>query len=205
MKIFPPEFADPQKVRVSQKTATQLSETHGGITYANQIGVPHQWLFSITTPPLDYAACMALFSFSCSLGGRLNACRVTNPFPPLGSGVGDVCTVRTEAQAMSDSVSVTGAPASRSEVLQPGDYIQFSNHSKVYMITAPAGTNGLGQTTLPITPQLRQRVPVGALVQTGRGVGFRMALKTDITKLDLDARGKAMNVVTIELEERIHD
>ena len=38
--------------------------------------------------------------------------------------------------------------------MKAGDLIKFSSHSKVYMVTADASTNGSGQTTLAIEPAL---------------------------------------------------
>jgi hypothetical protein len=45
--------------------------------------------------------------------------------------------------------------------LLAGDFIRFTNHSKVYQITADVNSNVSGQLTLPIFPQLRANVPLG--------------------------------------------
>lgn len=202
--LFPQEFADPQSVQLGYKADTQVSESHGGTQYASQLGQPHQWTIELTTPPLNHSKALALFSFAVSLSGRLRACSLPNPLPPVGSGVGANCTVRTSVSQFADSIAITGAPSSKTALLMPGDFISLIGHEKAYMVTAQVNTNGLGQATIPVTPSIRKAMGAGVAVQSGVDVRFNMALKTDVQKLNLSAL-KPNERVVLQFEERLHD
>lgn len=202
--LFPQEFSDPQSVQLGYKSDTQVSDSHGGTQYANQIGQPHQWTLELTTPPLNHSKSLALFSFAASLAGRLRACSLPNPLPPVGFGLGASCTVRTAANQFDSEIAITGAPSSKLGALMPGDFISLLGHEKAYMVTAQVNTNGLGQATIPVTPSLRKLIGAGVSVKSGADVRFNMALKTDVQKLNLSAL-KPNERVVLKFEERLHD
>lgn len=202
--LFPQEFSDPQSVQLGYKSDTQVSPSHGGTQYANQIGQPHQWTIELTTPPLNHSKAMSLFSFAVSLSGRLRACSLPNPLPPVGSGVGSNCTVRTSVNQFANSIAITGAPSSKTGLLMPGDFICLVGHEKAYMVTAQVNTNGLGQATIPVTPNIRKAIGAGVSIKSGADALFNMALKTDVQKLNLSALKPNQRVV-LQFEERLHD
>lgn len=192
-----------KKINIAAKSQTQVSPSHAGTQYANQVGEQHQWQISFNTKPLRYSEVMELFAFANGCSGRLRAFKYPNPLPPIGAGVGDNCTVRTAANALASSIAITGAPASVLGALKAGDFISFDGHEKVYMVSALTNTNGLGQATIHFSPSLRTSVGAGVQVRSGRDVQFNMALKTDLNSLGLDA-SRLHQTINLQLEERLH-
>lgn len=201
---FPAEFVDPQSVVISSKTHNQTANGHGGKSYVAQIGDPQYFCLDITTPSLEYTDCMALFAFAVSLRGQFGRCTYRNPLPPLGSGIGSNSKARTSVVAMQTSVPISGAIAAKTNALKVGDLIQFANHRKVYMITQNVSTNGVGQSTLHFTPSLRTAISRNTHIYAGREVHFQLSLKTDVTKLNLEAT-KTSQKITLQFEEIAHD
>lgn len=204
MATFPPEFVLPQKVRLRSLDETQVASSQGGITHKNRIGFMHRWGIDLTTPKLNYAKVMHLYSFVCSMGGRFGTCVFQNPHPPIGKGIANAF-VRTSAEQGVKSVPLYAMNNSVVGALMPGDWVQFANHTKAYMVTAVLNTNGLGQGTVEITPNLRKAIPAGTSVKSGTEVNFTVELKSDDQDILLRAdQGKEL-AVQIDFVEYLND
>jgi hypothetical protein len=91
--------------------------------------------------------------------------------------------VSSAASVGASSVTVTSDQTS-STILKAGDVIKFENHTKVYMLTADATSDGSGVATLNITPNLITALEDdsagGNTSVTVNAVPFRCFLSNDI-------------------------
>lgn len=204
MATFPEQFILPQKLRIRSLDSTQTAQSQGGISHKNRIGYRHRWGFDMTTPKLNYEKAMALYAFVCSMGGRFGICTMRNPIPMLGAGAG-AAQVRTAAEQGDTTVSLHAMNGSVLGALKAGDYIQFANHTKAYMVTATLNTNGLGQGTVSFTPNLRVAVPFGTAMAAGPNVHFSLELKSDDQDIQHRADSEREVPIKIEFEEYIND
>ncbi|MBD1583503.1 hypothetical protein [Pseudoalteromonas sp. S16_S37] len=203
--LFPSRFVDPRSVRFGSKTVTQVSETHGGTVYANMLGDPHQWQIELTTCTMEYSDCMELFAFACSLSGKLKMCRLRNPMPVIGLGLSDTCTIREDIPAGVSSIPISSFQSNRMGVLLPGDFIQITGSDKAYMVTGTVNTNGVGESTIPITPKLRRAATKGQKLVSGKNVFFSMSLTTDEQTIIFSAKDGVKQKVILGFEERLYD
>lgn len=204
MLTFPQKYMLPQQSRLRSVDVTQTQDSQGGIDHTNRIGYKHKWAIDITTPKLKYSDVMALFSFACQLGGKYSPCLVPNPYPPVGSA--DFLTQSREITPQgAQSVALFNLPSAKTNLLLPGDFIQFVDHSKVYMVTQPLNSNGAGQGTVSFTPPLRKNVAQNVPCRVGDRVFFTMRLKSDKQDIQLRADQGKESPVKIEFEEYIND
>lgn len=204
MLIYPAKYMLPQQARLRSLDETQTDPSHGGIDHTNRIGFMHKWGIDITTPKLKYSDVMGLFSFACALGGQYGQCQMPNPFPAIGVGTQLALTRGLTAQG-SQQVALFNLPAATPGVLEPGDFLRFSTHSKVYMVTQTLTSNGAGQGTVSITPPLRSDLTQNAGVSTGANVTFIMQLKSDKQDIHFRADKDRERAVKIEFVEFIND
>ncbi len=202
---FPAQFVSPRSARLVSSTQTQLNKTHGGAARPSSSGMQQRFAIELNTPPLNYADAMHLYSFVVSLEGQFKHCLLANPLPQIGNGLGAQATVRSALAQGGQVISVTDGAPSVLSALKPGDFVQFVNHSKAYLVTSVANTNGLGQSTFTVTPSLRKAVPVGTLVRSGQAVQFSMALTTDEQDIILSAQSDRRTPFVIEFQERHYD
>ena len=200
---FPEQYINAQTAEIGYQTRSQIDDSQHGTRLAAQVGDPHIWTLSIDTPPLGYSAVMGLFASTVKLQGRALSCRFKNPLRSVGLGLGANCRIRADVIASSNIIKVTGAPASKMGVLLPGDFISFAGHQKVYMVQNTVNTSGLGQATIEVSPFTRSALSAGTAIQSGSDVYFNLSLKTDVQKLNLDAR-KGEHIINLQFEERLN-
>lgn len=204
MLTYPAQYVLPQQARLRSLDETQTDPTQGGVDTANRIGYMHKWAIDMTTPKLKYVDVMALFSFTCSLGGKFTPCLLSNPYPMLGTGMSDA-RMRENISQGTQNAPLYNLPGAKAGILLPGDFIQFSNHSKVYMVTQVLSSNGAGQGTVHFTPPLRTAVAQNNPAIAGEAVKFTMRLKSDSQDIQLSAREGKEVPIKIELVEFIND
>lgn len=202
---FPAQFVSPRSARLVSSTKTQINPTHSGATRPSSSGMQQRFAIELTTPPLNYADAMHLYSFVVSLDGQFKHCLLANPLPQIGNGLGSGAVVRSALAQGEQTISLTGANSNVLNALSPGDFVQFANHSKAYLVTSVVNTNGLGQTTFTVTPSLRKALPAGTLVRSGQAVQFSMALTTDDQDILLSAQSDRRTPFVIEFQERHYD
>lgn len=204
MATFPEQFILPKKLRIRSLDSTQTDPTLGGISNKNRIAYRHRWAFDMTTPKLNYERAMALYAFICSMGGRFGVCTMKNPLPQLGAGA-ENALVRTSAEQGDTTTALYAMNNNVLGALKAGDYIQFDNHTKAYMVTAVLNTNGVGQGTVSFTPNLRIAVPAGTPMKSGGNVHFSLELKSDDQDIQHRADTDREVAIKVEFEEYIND
>lgn len=151
--------------------------------------VPAQrWEFTLKSVPVFPADGRKIWAYITALNGRLNVFDVVIPGYSQPQGVASGAPqVRTDAAAGVTSVALQGFSGPVTGQLLSGDYVRFSNHSKVYMVTADVNSNVSGQLTLPIFPQLARPVTIGTALIV-RDVPFTVRQLRDMQEFKVSGR-----------------
>jgi len=179
-----PDTPRPAQVRVRSVAPTFFSEAHSFRAHVRSRGA-HRFAVDLSYRGLTRAEAAPMRALLLAQEGRLGTFELLVPGhdTPLGAG-GGVPQVVGAIAAGQSSVPVDGAPASTSAWLRAGDVVQFAGHSKVYMLTADADTDGSGAATLAFQPGLRSALVDDEAV-TITGVLFRVRLAGDAGDWDV--------------------
>lgn len=168
-------------VRFRQKTITKKTETASGRVIRATNAVT-KWTGTLTFPPIPYEEFMAVQAFVARCQGPLNEFDLVIPeVSTHASHSGQITSVRVDASAGATSVEVVSDNTNKT-ILHAGDVIRFPNHTKVYMVTEDATTDGAGETTVYFTPGLVTAVDSNSAGEpiVINNVPFRMILTNDI-------------------------
>lgn len=149
------------------------------------------FLFSLTSPPLPYVEYMALSAKVISYRGALLNFSLPNPIPAIAANTGN--SVINEAVRGGLQVDVT-----TSGTYSAGDFIQFSNHNKAYMIS---DVEVSANVTLTLTSPLYKTVPSSSLVIYGADVVFNVSLNDEYSA-EISVKNSKFGVVDVEVLEQ---
>jgi len=138
---------------------TRVTTSVSGKTHRRKIGAQF-WSARLKSPQMAKADFMADYSFVVQQDGQFGSFTII--LPEVSSSKGTVSgTITVNATVSTDPVMSPAAGSSKVGVdtvatgtLKKGDLIKFSNHSKVYMITADVDMDGSSVNTLDIYPPL---------------------------------------------------
>ena len=157
------------------------------------------WMIELTTSPLPYAQGMAAAAYLDSLKGSLEIIKLPVPLPNLVNRSG---LTNTSADDAGDKVaSINGFSNNLNNAVLAGDFIQFTNHQKVYRIVNNAASNGSGQLSATITPELFKSTTLNEPVKYGDAVLFQCCLD-DYVSMDVSANDSKFVVFNITLVEQ---
>lgn len=173
---------------ITSETTTRITESLSGITYRKAVGTQH-WLMTVTSKSLDRAEQGALFAFLAKQEGMLGSFTFVPPI--YGSTNSDNATgtplVTQDYVAGLSSVRANGGGGT----LKSGDFIKFSNHDKVYMLTADVNQDLSSEDTFEFTPRLEHEVDNTTTI-IYNDVPFKMMLMNDrqVFKTNLDGTSR---------------
>ena len=183
-----------------QNTATKKTESASGRIIRATNGTT-KWKATMQFPPVSYEEFLPIQAFVGRCQGPLNEFDIImpelsthNPYPNQQT------YVSADASAGSSSVSITSDQLNKSNLLLAGDLIRFPNHTKVYMVTETVTTDGSGNGTIYITPNLIQNVGFDSAGDTiiVNNVPFRMILTNDIQEYGYRKDGYVSYEIDIE-------
>jgi len=136
-----------------------------------------------------------LTEFKCPLGPYSNTNGVYNTLSPrpanddiYGSGAHSAGDSTIEYD--SDWTPTYYNPLTDGNMFQPGDYITFANHLKVYMITEiVSNPNSAGIGSFKITPPLTQDVPTGGVLINVNNVEMTVFQNTEAMMYETGLKG----------------
>ena len=171
---------------VNFKTITQTKQsiTQSGKTFRASTATS-KFAGTIRYPNTTASDFRPTQAFAAKALGSLNTFDIVLPVVSFTQGGFPSQTVFVSAAASvgASSVTVTSDQTS-STILKAGDVVRFENHTKVYMLTADATSNGSGIATLNITPNLIVALDDdsagGNTSVTVNNVPFRMFLDNDL-------------------------
>jgi hypothetical protein len=195
----------------SQEFSSSISTSNGGRSIISKTP-GHKYYFTIETPFLDLDELKDLASWrdehACSSSSVFTA-----KIPLLSEGRGSAFATpgapvaRATALKGAKVVLMEGFPANATNIIRPFDMVTWASHTKLYaaattqtgdqLDASPFNTNGLGETTIKLTKELLEDVPIGtalnlgAALITARPVGNTWGFKIDVsnskyTRLTLD-------------------
>ena len=139
-----------------------------------------RWEADIKLPPMQRTDAEEWVAFLTSLYGQKGTFLLGDPLAttPQGSASSAAGTpVVNGASQTGDSLAIDGLPASATNYLKAGDYIQLGSgaSSEFYKVLTNASSNGSGEATLDIWPNLRSSPADGATVVVSGAKGvFRL-------------------------------
>lgn len=160
-----------------------VSVTESPFTLSQQV-VRHagaRWSATINIPPVKRSDAEYWNSFLLRLRGQFGTFLVGDPnaATPRGSASSAAGTpVVNGASQTSNNLNIDGLPASATGYLKAGDYIQLGTGatSRLYKVLEDVNSNGSGQATLNLWPDLRSSPANDATVVVSNAKGlFRLA------------------------------
>lgn len=115
--------------------------------------------FDCAYPPMKRSDAQPVYAFLTAQKGQFETFTVTLPeYSNTATGYsGSTPSVVNDQAAGDASIEFDGASTSTA-LVKAGDFIKFSGHNKVYMVTADVTTSGSGSGSVAITPVLQQQV-----------------------------------------------
>lgn len=167
----------PASATLTSVQPTRTSVSHSLRRQARTSGV-QRWAISLGWTPMRRSVFMQFYAFLLGQRGQADTftCTLAGHTAPQGTWSGT--PVVSGASQTGRSVVLGGFTASQTGVAKAGDLFKFAGHTKVYMVTADASSNGSGVATLSMEPALLVSPSSGeALVSSN--VPFTVALTSD--------------------------
>lgn len=142
-----------------------------------------RWGFALQYRNRTRAQMALLISFVIAQRGQYGTFTFVPPIIGLPQATVTGTPLCNGATASGRSVTADGF-ANSTTVMKAGDFLKFANHTKVYMLTADATTNGSGQVTLAIEPGLYAAVVDNEAI-TVSSVPFTVALASDSNEIGM--------------------
>lgn len=112
---------------------------------------------SISMPPMQHADAQAWAAFFMQCRGMANTFQFGDPLAVAPRGTGSGTPVVNGAGQSGFSLATKGWTASASGVLLPGDWIQIgTSPARIYRVLSGVTSDGSGNATISIWPQLRE-------------------------------------------------
>lgn len=148
-------------MNVSSVNPTRMNRTLNSITVRSTLSGQY-FVFSAVFSTLSQSEQRQIMSHILSQNGPLDSFAFTLP-DYLGDSTGDYSGTITTNGTNSAGATTIGITATGTyPTLKAGDFIQFSNHDKLYTVTADVNSPGTG---ISISPALRTAVTAGSTVK----------------------------------------
>lgn len=171
-----PASPAPAQMEIRDYQPTLVSTAHSLRRHARSRG-GQRWLFNLGWPSMSRAQFDALWAFLVAQRGQYETFSFVPPRISRSKGLlGGTATVATAAIG-SSAVTVSGASPNVTGWAKAGDYLKFSNHDKVYVLTQDVSTNGSGAASVYFWPGLQVAAVGATLVLTD--VAWRVARTED--------------------------
>lgn len=137
------------------------------------------WQADITLPPMKRTNAEQWIAFLLSLKGQLGTFYLGDPraCTPLGSARDADTILVNGAVSSGDTINIDSAPASQTDYLKAGDYMQIGTGTsrQLFKVLTNVDTNGSGQATVDVWPNVRTTIANNSAVtvQSAKGI-FRL-------------------------------
>ena len=169
-----PGVTAPSSIEWDAQEAVAVNESP--FTFQTQT---YDWMASIlqgqvSFPPMSRYSydCWGAFVLACR--GQLNCFLMGDPKAAIPKGIATGSPVVNGASQTGYSLSTRGWTANTVGILLPGDYISIGY--RLYRVTASVNSDGSGNATVPVWPNLRDQSADGTTITTRNCKGlFRLA------------------------------
>ena len=167
----------PADIKISSFTPTLVSETQSMKRQVRRRG-GQRWAFEVNYPPMTRAEFAPVYAFCIAQRGQYETFTFVPPVVSDPQGTATGTPLVNGAQSAGDNTIVTDGWSNSITALKAGDFLKFSGHNKVYMVTADATSDGSGNATLTIEPPLMADVSDDEALTVG-DVPFTVSLVND--------------------------
>ena len=167
----------PADIKVSSFTPTLVSQTQSLKRQVRRRG-GQRWAFEVNFPPMTRAEFAPIYAFCLAQRGQYETFTFVPPVVSDPQGTATGTPLANGAHSAGDNTIVTDGWSNSITALKAGDFLKFSGHNKVYMVTADATSDGSGNSTLTVEPPLLAAVADNEAI-TVSDVPFTVALTTD--------------------------
>lgn len=170
-------------IRSIDLTATNaVSYSRSPFTFAGQAQefTGKMWQATVTLPAMKRAAAEEWIAFLLSLKGQVGTFNMGDPVAatPRGSARDADFILVNGALTNGSAIALDNCPASQTGYLKAGDYLQTGTGptQQLFKVLANADTNGSGETTVDVWPNVRTTIADNAAVtvQSTKGI-FRLS------------------------------
>jgi hypothetical protein len=168
--------------QVEFRTANAVAVSRSPFTYSTQIHAyaGQSWQADVTLPSIRRDLAEEWVAWLISLKGQLGTFYLGDPnaVTPRGSAR-DTDTIQVDgATSSGNTIDIKSAPASQTDYLKAGDYMQVGTgtNRQLFKVLADVNTNGSGEATVDIWPNVRTTISNSSAVtvENSKGV-FRLS------------------------------
>jgi hypothetical protein len=171
-----PTTPEASTINITSLQPNLMSETRSGRRQVRSIG-SQRWAITATFNPMTRAEFMPVYSFILAQKGQLEKFQFVPPVVGSTSGTASGTVITSGATSIgASSVTISGLTG----ILKAGDFIKFSTHDKIYMVTADRNGGG----ALTFEPPLFVAV-ADAVGITYNAVPFTVRLNNDLQQYRL--------------------
>jgi hypothetical protein len=186
----------PEFESINFKIETPLLKTQTNSGKLTRVAMGHQYYsFTVKYPNMTARDLGQVSGFIALTLGGYSAFEIVLPkisysksLNPSDSGLTFTVSASTGSGANSVSYSVGGSGTGTKEYFAAGDFIRFSNHSKVYQVAQNSTTDSGGAGTLVIGGALVEDITSGATIQRN-AVPFTCVMSGDAQEFDTGMGG----------------
>lgn len=172
-----PIIPKPSSIAISSISPTLVSLTHSLKRQVRCRG-GQRWLIDIAYPPLSREEFAPIWAFSIAQQGQFKTFEYIPEIYGSTSGTATGSMITTGIYIPGNSTIFT---AGKTGTLKAGDFIKFSGHDKVYMLTADSGDTS---NILRIEPALIANVSSPEVISYNN-VEFKVAFTGDTTNMSV--------------------
>lgn len=168
LREFPTHIL-PSKVSVTIEQPTMTSTTNSLTTQRRSLGA-HRISLEYTYPPMTAEDAQPFVAFFSAMQGQGKAFKLNAPKQLINDAThiadSDTHTVTTSYSSGLREVIVDGFDADLDVAIKGGNFIQFSNHDKIYVVSANGGSNASGECRIRIEPALLENITSAETLNT---------------------------------------
>jgi hypothetical protein len=181
----------PSKVKVTVDQPTLVSTTNSLTSQRRSLGA-HRIELDYTYPPMSATDLMPFVAFFSAMQGQGKAFKLNAPKQLINDTVhiADTATHTVTASYSTGTreVVVNGFDADLDIAIRGGNMIQFSNHDKIYIVSADGGSDGSGNCRIRIEPALIENVTSSETLNTfSEDIPIHVIFASDKIEFDVDS------------------
>lgn len=193
-----PTIINPTTVTLGSVQPTRVSVSHSLKRQARSSNA-QRWTLKFGYTLLPRAYLTQFYGFLLALRGQADTFTTVLPGHTAPQGTWAGTPVVNGASQTGAVVNLSGFTASQTGIVKAGDLLQFAGHTKVYMATADANSNGSGLAAVSIRPALMVS-PANAEAVVSSNVTFTVALASDSMDTSIQAGPfYALNIDMVEV------
>lgn len=178
---------------ITSQSSTRITESMSRKVQRKNVGGQH-WLITLDSKNLDRDENAELMAFLTKQQGQFDSFTIVPPIygsTRSSNATGTPTVTQTYAAGLT-SIRAQGGGGS----LKTGDFIKFSNHDKIYMLTADINQDLSSEDYFEITPPLHTSITNSTTIQYNN-VPFKVYLTDDRTGFKTNTDGTSRIQVSV--------